>query len=226
MNHILKTLLFVSIGLMAVSCLNSGNEFEQRDQLILTINLNNANDEIVANNDTLTVDLIRFLVGISFLHDGNGDTLRINQNTYQLNHSTTDGFSQELKGLAQGNFNSRVIYNTLNFEIKKAEASFLNNPNIDDAFNEGETESERYSMIINGNYNGDPFEFKSVRNFDYEFSFEDQTGGTPGGLVYSLNIQTDINSWFQNPDGEGLLNPAEASNALSINDNIELSIGL
>lgn len=226
MNHIVKNFLLITLGLFMASCLNSANDIEQRDQLVLTLNLNNANDEIVADNDTVSIDLIRFLVGTSFLHNGNGDTLLINQNAYQLNHSTTDGFSQELKGLAQGSFTSEVIYNTLNFEFKKAEASFLNNPNIDEAFTEGEAESERYSMIINGTYNSEPFEFKSVRNFNYELTFQDQSSGTPGGLVYSLNMQADIGSWFLNPDGEGLLNPGEASNASLINDKIGLSIGL
>jgi len=226
MNHIAKSFLLITLGLFMASCLNSANDIEQRDQLVLTLNLNNANDEIVADNDTVSIDLIRFLVGITFLHNGNGDTLLINQNAYQLNHSTSGGLSQEIKGLAQGTFNSDVVYNTLNFEIKKAEVSFLTNPDIDEAFTQGESEDQLFSMIINGTFNSQSFEFKSVRNFNYEFTFQDLTDGTTGNLRYNLNMQTDLENWFQNPDGEGLLNPGEASNASLINDNIGLSINL
>lgn len=225
MNHIVKSLLLPILGLLLVSCLNSANDIEQGDQLILTLLLDNVNEEIVAGNDTLSILRLDFLVGSTFLHNANGDTLLISQNTFQISH-TNDPLNQELKGLAQGNFTSEVIYNTLNFEIKKAEATDAGKADIDDAFVEGEAENQRFSMIVNGTYNGEAFEFKSTRNFNYELTFQDQSGGTPGNLIYNLNMETNLNSWFQNPEGEGLLDPGEAANASTINDRIESSVTL
>lgn len=226
LTPITKFILLITFGLVLTSCLNNPNGIEETDELLLSLKLNNVNEAVIADSDTLSINLIRFLIGTSFLHNGDGDTLLINRNVYQLNHASSGGLDQEVKGLAQGTFNTGIIYNTLNFEIKKAEITYLNNHDIDDAFTQGESEDQLFSMIINGTYNSQSFEFKSTRNFNYELPFQNFADGTTGNLRYNLNMQTDIESWFQNPGEEGLLNPSEPSNASLINDNIESSISL
>jgi hypothetical protein len=228
MNSIIKTFILLVTALFLGSCLNGSEQNEQRDQLTLTFNLENANNEITSGEDTLSINLVRFLVGNNYLYNDTGDTLLINQNVFQLNYSTTDGLSQEVIQIAQGSFDSDAVYRNLNFEIKKAEANYSQNPDIDDAFTEdgGELENQRYSMIIDGSYNGEPFTFKSTRNLAYSFTFPDLTGGQSGNLIYNLFVKTNVENWFLNSDATALLDPLQSSNEGTINDNIETSIAL
>lgn len=228
MNSLIKIFPLLVAAIFLSSCLNGSEQNEQRDQLTLTFNLENASSEITAGDDTLSINLIRFLVGNNYMYNDSGDTLLINRNVYQVNYSTTDGLSQELIQIAQGSFSSETIYSNLKFEIKKAEAAYSENPNIDDAFTEegGELENQRFSMIIDGTYNNSPFSFKSTQNFAYSFPFPDLTGGSGGNLIYNLFVQTDVSSWFLNSEGTALLDPSLSDNETSINQNIESSIEL
>lgn len=214
-------------GLLLVSCLNDPNPPEQRDQLLLTLNLSNVNEEIGTETDTLSISSLRFLVGNISIKNESGDTLIVSQTPFQVTHPSQNP-SQEVKGLISGSFTSEIVYNSLDFEIKKAEAADIINASIDDAFVEGDSDSQRYSMIIQGDYNGQTFEFKSTRNFTFEFDIDDQSDGSAGALIYNLNMTTEIGDWFQNPESPvpDLIDPSEPANASIINDNIEGAIRL
>lgn len=221
-----KSLLLLSIGLLSVSCLNNANEDQNSsDQLYLTLTLLNANSPVETQSDTLNISRIRLLVGAVSLKNNSGDSLLVREQAAQLSH--TPGNSEN-KGITAGSFNSDALFNILAFQIKQAESSDMTSgSNIDkDAFIEGDSEDQRYSLIIDGTYNGADFTFKSARSFNYELTIQDNTGGDTGSIYYNLNLKTDVSSWFINPQNGGLLDPREADNASMINMNIKNSATL
>lgn len=219
-----KYLTLAFLGLLLTSCLTNSEQNDLPNQLLLTLEFSNINNEIVAQDDTLRILALRFLYGRTSLRNAN-DTLLVNNNILQVTHQVTN---DEIKGLANGTFNSDEIFSTLAFEIKQAEESDTGeNSNFDEnAFIEGSSNDQRYSMIINGSYNNNEFVYKSTRNFNFEFFIEDDSEGTGGNLLYNLPLATDVNSWFLNDNGDGLLDPRTESNASAINDNIEESLHL
>lgn len=224
MNFSKKLLLLPLLAIFFASCLNTTQQDNQNNQLVLTLELTDINNEIVSGEDTVNIGQLRFLYGETDLRNSN-DTLVINENILQITHQFTN---DELKGLARGTFESDEIFNRLIFEIKKAELSDTGQgSNFDeDAFIEGESEDQRYSMIIDGSYNGNEFTYKSTRNFDFEFNIQDDSDGAQGSLLYSLPVKAEVSFWFLNENGDGLLDPRVADNASAINENIQQSFNL
>lgn len=218
-----KYLLLPLLGLLFVSCLNSSEQGEASDQLVLTLKFSNINGNIIAQSDTINIAALKFLVGTTTLQSSGNDTLLVNGNAFQITHQFTNN---ETKILASGTFNSDVFFNNLAFEIKQAEQSDTGSgSNIDaNAFIEGESENERYSLIIDGSYNGDTFEFKSTRTFNFEFIIEGGSGSNQGSLLYSLPMETNVRDWFYDAESDSLLDPRASSNASAINDNIQSSV--
>lgn len=223
MNFSKKLLLLPFLAIFFSSCLDSSQP-DQDNQLVLTLELTDINNEIVTGQDTINIAQLRFLYGETNLRSNN-DTLVVNENILQITHQFTN---DELKGLARGTFESDEIFNRLIFEIKKAEQSDTGSgSNFDEeAFIEGDSEDQRFSMIINGAYNGNEFTYKSTRNFDFEFTIQIDSDGTAGSLLYSLPIRADVASWFTNDTGDGLLDPRVTDNASAINENIQQSFSL
>lgn len=221
--NIIILLLLCCLGLSLISCLTNSEGNNPSNQLLLTFELTNINNEIVAEGDTINVLSLRFLYGRTTLQNKDNDTLLVNENVFQITHQITN---DETKGLANGTFDSDKIFSSLAFEIKKAEqlvADTENNFDVD-AFIEGDSDDQRYSMIINGSYNNNEFEFKSTRNFNFEFPIEDGSDSNQENLLYNLPLKTDVQQWFLNSEGDGLLDPRSGGNASAINDNIQQSV--
>jgi len=219
-----KVYLLPILALFISSCLTGSKQEQVLDQLVMTLEFTNINNRIIVQQDTVEIDTLRFLYGKTTVQDGSNDTLVINNNTIQVTHRSA--IDDEIKGLANGSFNSDNIYNNLAFEIKQAEQSDAGSgSNFDvDAFIEGDSNDLRYSMILSGTYNGNYFEFKSNRNFNFEFPISDQTDGNQSSLLYNLPLKTNVSLWFNNESGDGLLNPGDTANATAINDNIQSSM--
>ena len=222
MKNPVKLLLLPVLLLFLNSCLTSNQEADTSNRLVITFQFAGINDEMVVQDDTLRIRNLRFLYGQTTVNNSN-DTLTINDNIIQVTHQLSNS---EVKGLANGTFQSNEVYSSLNFEIKQAEQPEEGDgSNFDvDAFIEGDADNQRYSMIIEGSYNGDSFVFKSTRNFNFTFPIEDNSNGTAGNLIYNLPMRTDVSGWFANTAEGGLLNPADPSNATAINNQIESSV--
>lgn len=224
--NIFKTLFCLAIlGMFLTSCLTNSQENDVSNQLILTLEFSGINNEIVAEGDTIRVLTLKFLYGRTALQNNNNDTLVVNDNVQQINHQVSN---DETKGLASGPFESDEVYDLLAFEIKQAEQSDIDEGgNFEaDTFIEGESDDQRYSMIMQGSYNNNGFEFKSTRNFNFEFLIQDNSGGSQQGLVYQMHLQANVQQWFLNSEGDGLLNPNSVGNASAINDNIQQSMNI
>lgn len=216
-----KILLLPIVTLLFVSCLNSSDQGDLPDQIVITLGFPNINDNIIIENDTISIVRLRLLVGNVNLRNSGSDTLLINQTAFQITHQLSNN---EIRGLASGTFNSDAVFEIFNFEIKQAEQSDIgSDSNVDSDFVEGESEDQRYSMIINGAYNGEEFEFKSSRNYNFAFQIENESN-SQGTLLYNLPMRTDPNDWFISPVNNELVNPGNPDNASLINNNIQSSL--
>lgn len=217
-----KLLSLPLLLLFLTSCLTTNQDTETANRLVITFQLAGINEQMIAQEDTLRIRTLRFLYGETTVNNSN-DSLTINDNIIQVTHQISNG---EVKGLANGTFQSNEVYNTLNFEIKQAvQPEQGTGSNFDvDAFIEGDSDNQRYSMIIDGSFNSQPFTFKSTRNFNFTFSIEDNSNGTTGNLIYNLPLRAEVSGWFENTSEGGLLNPGDPNNAELINDQIESSV--
>ena len=219
-----KLLLLPVILIFLSSCLTDNQNTETANRLVITFQLAGINDEMIVQEDTLRIRTLRFLYGETTVNNSNA-SLTINENIIQVTHQLSNN---EVKGLANGTFQSNEVYSNLNFQIQQAvQPEEGSGSNFDvDAFIEGDTDNQRYSMIIDGSYNGDPFTFKSTRNFNFSFPIEDNSNGTTGNLIYNLPMRAEVSDWFVNSAEGGLLNPGDPNNATAINDQIESSVFL
>ncbi len=215
----LKIIAIMLVSLTFLSCLTTPDNEDNIDQVLVTFELSNINNKVKVGNDSLRIVSLRFLVGDAELKKGSADSLILNPRTFQVTHSVQD---DEIKGLFSGGFDSDILFDGFDFEIKKATGD---EGNIDPVFIDQDN-GETYSMVINGSYNNSEFVFKSLRNFDFNFPIDNSGLEDSASVLYNLRLSTDINQWFLNSDGTQLLNPGSSSNAPAINDNISSSIFL
>jgi hypothetical protein len=108
------------------------------------------------------------------------------------------------------------FYEELEFEIEARDEddALVNDPDF-----EGEN-GQNYSMVISGTINGEPFTFRSEKDFEVElepaFEVNDEE-------QVSITLNFDTSLWFLDQDGNAL-NPADSNNILLIESNIENSI--
>lgn len=219
-----KLLLLPILALLFSSCLTNGEEGQTRDQLVFNITFTNISTPVIVQEDTLEIVSVRFIAGRTTLQNNSGDSLLVIGNPFQISYQRSP---IETVGITQGNFDSEAVFNSIAFEIKQAEQSDINGSNIDaDAFIEGTSDDQRYSMIINGTFNGEDFTYKSTRNFNLLFPFEDNSGGNQDALIYNIPLESNVENWFINQQDDSLLDPSDPDNASAINNNIEFSVEL
>ena len=110
------------------------------------------------------------------------------------------------------------FYEELEFEIEARDEddALVNDPDF-----EGEN-GQNYSMVISGTINGEPFTFRSEKDFEVELEFEPAFEVNDEEQV-SITLNFDTSLWFLDQDGNAL-NPADSNNILLIESNIENSI--
>lgn len=109
------------------------------------------------------------------------------------------------------------IYEEVKFKIHQVQASEIP---PDPEFKESENESEGYSVIVKGNYNGEPFVYKSRKPAHQNLELNPPLSIEENSDV-SLTITVDPYSWFYKNDI--LLNPNDSSNVNDIENNIAQS---
>ncbi len=110
------------------------------------------------------------------------------------------------------------FYEELEFEIEARDEDevVVNDPDF-----EGEN-GQNYSMVISGTINGEPFTFKSEKDFEVELEFEPAFEVNDEEQVrITLNFDTSL--WFLDQDGNALY-PTDSNNILLIESNLENSI--
>jgi hypothetical protein len=90
----------------------------------------------------------------------------------------------------------------------------------DPEFKEGEDNSKRYSVIVKGLYNSEPFIYKSKKPAKQHLEFEPPIFVEENGDI-NLTITVDPYSWFYKD--EILLDPTDPANENDIDNNIKAS---
>jgi hypothetical protein len=105
------------------------------------------------------------------------------------------------------------FYNELELKIEKPKK----NEDVDDPdFKDG---SNRYSLVVNGVYNGQQFIFRSTEDFEIDVDMNPHLQIAEGqNTVIAIDI--DFEGWFRQSNGE-ILNPSDSRNKEQINKNIE-----
>jgi hypothetical protein len=106
-------------------------------------------------------------------------------------------------------------YNNVKFKIHKIEAS---ETPPDPEFKEGDDSSLRYSVIIKGIYNSNPFIYKSRKSAHQKIELENPLVVEPNTAT-NLTITVDPSTWFIK---EGvILDPSDPANENDIDNNIK-----
>ncbi len=108
-------------------------------------------------------------------------------------------------------------YNKVKFEIHKIEAS---ETSPDPEFKEGDDSSLRYSVIVKGMYNSNPFIYKSRKSAHQKIN-PNSPLVVEQNTFTNLTITVDPYSWFAE-DGE-ILDPTNPANENDIDNNIKES---
>lgn len=199
--------LLIMTPLLLSSCLSGENQISSQVQVGLE--LQSIDDTVRAGQDSVIFERVRLILGKSYFLQSEGDTLFFNQNAQQVG-ITPQSANPVL--LASGTF-PPATYNQIKITIPKAPGS---SPGvIDAAFVEGDT---RYTLIVEGKYNGVAFTYKSERVFEFDRAFQPSITVPEYNESFGFLITNDVAGWFLS--GNGLLDPREPSNSTEINDNI------
>lgn len=109
------------------------------------------------------------------------------------------------------------VYEEVKFKIHQIQGSEVP---PDPEFKDGEDNSHRYSVIVKGNYNGEPFIYKS-RKPAHQYLELNPPLSLEENADASLTITVDPYNWFYKNDV--LLNPTDSSNVNDIDNNIAQS---
>lgn len=110
-------------------------------------------------------------------------------------------------------------YDEVEFEVHRPDATEA----IPDAeFRDGESGDERYSVIVRGTSDGNPFELKIRRSFEQEVEFAEPIVVDGTTDLIGIAIEVDVSSWFVDEVGAEL-NPLEAADLPAIESAIERS---
>lgn len=106
-------------------------------------------------------------------------------------------------------------YNKVKFKIHKIEASEMP---PDPEFEEGDDNSLRYSVIVKGIYNSNPFIYKSRKSVHQKIELENPLVIEPNTFT-NLTITVDPSTWFIKDNM--ILDPTDPANENDIDNNIK-----
>jgi hypothetical protein len=164
-------------------------------------------------NNTLQLNTVKALIrNLKFKNASSSDSSDIKLGPFVV-HLNPDGTNTEvlISNIPPGS------YDRIRFEIHKLGDS---ETPPDPEFKDGDSGSERYSVITKGSFNGSPFTYKSRRS-----TYQDIELQTPitieDNMSVNLTIVVNPYSWFF--DEGGYLDPTDPSNESEIEMKIEHS---
>lgn len=108
------------------------------------------------------------------------------------------------------------IYKRVSFRLHKPEN---NETVLDSDFVEGTGGNQRFSVVVQGSYDGVNFTYKSRRTANQHVDIEPSLVITDTVTFVNVTMQVDVNSWFMDSDST-MLNPADSSNSTKIDNAI------
>jgi hypothetical protein len=159
---------------------------------------------------------VRMVLGKSFfLGETDDDSLVYNDGFGQLTFSA-DGSTQF--PIVGGPFQAG-IYRSVSFNVLQAPDS--EDSVIDDDFTQG---NQRFSIIIDGTYNEEPFNFRSKQEFMNSFNFNPDLTVSQNNQRFVYTFVNNAQQWFR--QANTLLDPRVEENRSKINERIGLGFDL
>ncbi|MDX1587148.1 MAG: hypothetical protein R3222_10395 [Balneolaceae bacterium] len=110
-------------------------------------------------------------------------------------------------------------YDEIEFDVHKPEDT---ETPPDPDFKIGTSGDERFSVIIQGTYNGENFTYRSSENMDQEIEFSTPLNITEDTDRINVTLTVDLSEWFTDENGNPL-DPTLVDNENAIDDSIERS---
>ncbi len=212
-----KSISFVLIAFLLLIIQGCDSTETTDGTVSLSFSTSSLNQKVSA--DSVALDTVKILIrdiklgfesedDDGFGHDSDDVSVKVGPVVVYLNLSgvTTD--------FAVSNIPSGT-YNKVKFKIHKIEAS---ETPPDPEFKEGDDSSLRYSVIIKGIYNSNPFIYKSRKSAHQKIELENPLVVEPNTAT-NLTITVDPSTWFIK-DGV-ILDPTDPANENDIDNNIK-----
>lgn len=214
MNTLNKILLFVflSLGVIVTGCKDDSSSPEQKNQVSVSIYTDHS---FVAKTlaDSLVIDSVKVLIkSVKFKPAANNDSVDIKIGPMVVNLSVNN--SVNLVGI---NSIPAGTYDRVRFRIHKPEGS---ETVTDPEFITGASESERFSVIVKGKFNGTAFVYRSKKSAEQFVNFQSPLTVTETGTE-NITLVVNPYTWFKK--NNALLNPSLAANENDIDNNIKTS---
>jgi len=169
-------------------------------------------DENVLNNPlVLTITEAKSMITGVGLEKPDGTTNLIGAGVFVMNFNLDGTVKLGVTG-----YTVRDIYTKIKFQLHKPDVS--ETPS-DPEFKDGPADNQRYSFIVKGIYNGNPFVYKSKSSADVVINLDKQENID----IATSNITLLFNNslWFKN--STGYVDPSNALNETLIDDNLKTS---
>ncbi|MEZ4703454.1 MAG: hypothetical protein R2834_24200 [Rhodothermales bacterium] len=112
------------------------------------------------------------------------------------------------------------VYEHVSFQIHKPE----DNETVSDPdFKEGTSGNERFSVVVSGTYDGQPFTYKSRKTAQQRIDFSPNLVIANPDTTLDVALTVDVDGWFVDENGQEL-NPLNESDSNDIDDAIRRSI--
>lgn len=198
------------IALFFSGCLGDNDNNSQQSVIEIAVELSGFGETIEAGEDSIAIEEVSFVQGFSFL-EAEEDSLFFSSQPNVFDFST--GSSEDALAFGQiapNTYSSmEILISQAPEELRSIAPEFV-------------TEDGRFSMIVEGRFNGEDFEFRSQENFEYAFDLspilevDEETQESFDYLLY-----TNMRDWFISEEGESLIDPQESDSTRQlINDNI------
>jgi hypothetical protein len=218
----------VAIGMVGFfsSCLSNNNTRNSQIAVLLqlkgtTKQSGRADTILVAGKDSLTISNLRLIHGRSrLIRQSDSLTLPVQMLRFSSTPSTNPRIQSGNRNvLVQSN--AQIIpgtYKAFDLKIIQAADSLKNQIPIADIFND----NGHYSIVIQGEYDGSDFTFKSKKGFDRKLAIKPQIDIPQHNAVVHFIVSASVRNWFLNNSG-GFYDPSDSTNRAAINANIQNS---
>lgn len=214
MNNIKRSaFLAILLALPAIisSCINGSASTSFPSSVQIGMEVAYIDSIYKIGGDSIKVDKVRFIIGDSYFITSNTDSVFT---TNQTGMVTFDAGTPNPGGIA-GRPMPAATYQAFELNIPKAPTD---NSSIDDDF---VVDGKRYTIIVEGSFNGDGFTYKSERVIQPSFTLMPPLQVPETNERYTYILSTDLRDWFLNSQTETLYDPRVSDNSTAINDNIE-----
>ena len=213
MNN-LKLVMIVSLSVIFLfSCEQTEDDLNSTASLSFAVPASGT--MLKPSNSDVQLDSVKILLKtIQFHSEDEGDSLDFKTEPQILNLAL-DGSVNTLHAaeIPIG------TYNKVSFRIHKPEDD--EDPGDPD-FKEGTSGNERFCVVIKGTYEGTAFTFKSRKSTKQRVEIDPPLVIDEEGLEVNVTLTVDVDSWFQDEDGNPL-NPLDEGDEDEIDDAIRES---